>query len=366
MPDRSGRSSTRYAIPEGASGLAFDGTWLYCGIYGPDGGRVYQIDPATGVSTLLFTGPHGRRLRPDVRRRVPLDDRSSRQQLGARGRHEARLERHAARPVRPARRTTCPGIACDDGEFWVTRYYPDPGHVYLLDGAGAILDEFDAPDNQPWDVCLENGNLWIADYWGDALYKIDPATGAVLESHPSEGVDPAGIVWDGQHLWYCDNGEGGNDFLYKVDSAGRRHAADRHSRVAVTTTGRSRSATRRAWNLTVHNSGDAALEITAVTFDPSGGLSCPANFPVTIAPGDERRAADRVRTGARSARSTRRRPSLSNDPVHPERGARPDGSRRLSRADDRRARGKPRLRRRARRRAHPVVHGGHATRATRC
>jgi len=47
-----------YPVPEGASGLAFDGTSLYCGIYGPDGGRIYRIDPADGTSTLLFTGPH--------------------------------------------------------------------------------------------------------------------------------------------------------------------------------------------------------------------------------------------------------------------------------------------------------------------
>jgi hypothetical protein len=48
-----------FPVPEGASGLAYDGTWLYCGIYGSNGGEVYQINPATGGSTLLFTGPQG-------------------------------------------------------------------------------------------------------------------------------------------------------------------------------------------------------------------------------------------------------------------------------------------------------------------
>ncbi|MDP6693881.1 MAG: hypothetical protein QF444_06090, partial [Phycisphaerales bacterium] len=37
-----------YTIPEGASGLAFDGTDLYCGIYGADGGRVYRINRDSG------------------------------------------------------------------------------------------------------------------------------------------------------------------------------------------------------------------------------------------------------------------------------------------------------------------------------
>ena len=46
-----------YPIPEGASGLAYDGAYLYCGIYGADGDEVYQIDPVTGSYSLLFNGP---------------------------------------------------------------------------------------------------------------------------------------------------------------------------------------------------------------------------------------------------------------------------------------------------------------------
>ena len=34
-----------YPIPEGASGLAYDGTYLYCGIYGANGDEFYRIDP---------------------------------------------------------------------------------------------------------------------------------------------------------------------------------------------------------------------------------------------------------------------------------------------------------------------------------
>ena len=31
-----------YPIPENASGLAYDGSWLYCGIYGVNGGRIFH------------------------------------------------------------------------------------------------------------------------------------------------------------------------------------------------------------------------------------------------------------------------------------------------------------------------------------
>lgn len=46
-----------------------------------------------------------------------------------------------------------------------------------ISNTGNILLQFPAPDAQPWDICLENDNLWIADYWGDTLYKVDLAGG---------------------------------------------------------------------------------------------------------------------------------------------------------------------------------------------
>ncbi len=38
-----------YPLPEGASGLAWDGENLYCGIYGANGGQIYKIDPETAL-----------------------------------------------------------------------------------------------------------------------------------------------------------------------------------------------------------------------------------------------------------------------------------------------------------------------------
>ena len=223
--DRRGPTGTGWRIvdvfplPEGASGLAYDGTYLYCGIYGANGDEVYRINPDTGGSSLLFTGPQedafgltydgsylwtiehpGGSAFPAVAMKLDWDGSL----LG-----QFDLPAHYIS-----------GIAYDNGDFWVARYYPEPGHLYKVSAHGAILDEFDAPDNQPWDLCIENDHLWMADYWGDTLYKIDPTTADLLDSHSSEGVDPAGIVWDGEFLWYCDNGEGGVDFLYKVDLRG--------------------------------------------------------------------------------------------------------------------------------------------------
>ena len=271
-----------YSVPEGASGLAFDGTYLYCGIYGSNGERIYQIDRTDGSYTLLFSGPQ--------------DDAYG---LTFDGTHLWTTD-HATNPAiaiemdmsgslvsqfnLPDRYMS--GIAYDNGDFWVARYYSDPGHIYKLTNTGSIIKEFDAPDNQPWDLCMQDEFLWMADYWGDALYKIDTATGAMLETHASEGVDPAGIVWDGQFLWYCDNGPSSSeDYLYKIDLSGSGtpaiYVAETSHGYGIVTINESGT-----WNAAVHNVGTADLEISDLTFSGSSELSTTAVFPITITPTD--------------------------------------------------------------------------------
>ena len=67
-----------YPVPEGASGLAFDGTSLYCGIYGVDGGNVYEIDRQNGSFSLAFVGAHEDAFGLTFDGVIPVDHRSSR------------------------------------------------------------------------------------------------------------------------------------------------------------------------------------------------------------------------------------------------------------------------------------------------
>jgi hypothetical protein len=303
-----------YPIIESASGLAYDGTYLYCGIYGTNGGQVYQIDPSNGGYSLLFTGPQedaygmtydgtniwvtdhpGSSSSPAKAMKLDWDGTLLK---------EFNLPTHYMS-----------GIAYDNGNFWVSAYYPDPSQIYKVDTLGTILKQFTAPDNQPWDLCLQDGYLWMADYWGDALYKIDTATGALLETHASESNDAAGIVWDGAFLWYCDNGTGGNDYLYKIDLSGSGTPVlyvpvDEHDYGTVTV-GESDT-----WLCSAENIGTADLQLDSVTFTGSGDFSCTDAFPIVVGTTSQVQlhlVFAPTSSGALSATAT----IHSTDPVHP-------------------------------------------------
>jgi hypothetical protein len=205
-----------YTIPGKASGLAWDGTYLYFGIYGAQGDRVYRFDPATGTNQLQFTNPaigdsYGMTFDGE---HLWIIDRvgspSYALQLDLNGNIISQFNL-------PDQYMS--GIAYDDGDFWVATYHPNPGLIYKVDGAGNVLHQFVPPYDQPWDICLDGNNLWVVDYFGHKINKIDQ-DGNVLEDHDAENQRPAGIVFDGTYLWYVDGPLGSNSTLYKVDPTG--------------------------------------------------------------------------------------------------------------------------------------------------
>jgi len=307
-----------YLLPEGASGLAFDGTYLYCGIYGVDGDHVYQINRNTGSYELKFTGPqedayglscHGNYIwttdhpgstsDPAVAMKLDMDGDLI---------EDFDLPDHYMS-----------GIAYDDGDFWVATYYPDPSTIYLVDDSGSVLDQFTAPDDQPWDLAIENDNLWMADYWGDRLYKLDPSTGDLLDSHASEGEDPAGIVWDGLYLWYCDNGVNYEfDILYKVFIGGEDYP-EIDVPVKNHDFGELAVDDSLSWDFTVKNIGLADLIIDDISFSGTGSdyLSCSVSFPVIIDPSEQEEISLKYtpeEKGELQAIAT----VESNDPINPD------------------------------------------------
>ncbi|MBU2651545.1 MAG: choice-of-anchor D domain-containing protein [Bacteroidetes bacterium] len=272
-----------YTVPGKASGLAWDGTFLYYGIYGANGDHFYKFDPATGTASVLFINP-------------AIDDSYG---MTYDGTHLWIIDQPAS-SSQPALATkldmtgniisTIPlpdhymsGIAWDDGDFWVNTYYPDPGTTYKVDNTGSPLSQFVPPADQPWDICLEGADLWIADYNANMLYKVD-VTGTILEQHPSENIKPAGIVFDGIYLWYVDGQLSSNSTLYKVDLGGAGTPAinipQRSHDYGTVTTG-----TSETWDMEVQNTGTADLSITGIVIPSGQPISTTFTPPLVIQPG---------------------------------------------------------------------------------
>lgn len=272
-----------YTIPGKASGLAWDGTYIYFGIYGANGDHVYKFDPVSGTNELLFTS-------------TQLEDAFGMTWDGS----NLWITDHANISSLPAyamkfdmsgnviSQFNLPdhymsGIAFDDGDFWVATYYPDPSTIYKVDSEGNILGSFQSPGNQPWDVCVENGNLWIADYNDNMIYKTD-AAGTVIESHACENLKPAGIVFDGQYLWYVDGELSSNSTLYKVDLAGGG-TPQIDIPVINYNYGNVIISDSAVWYCEVNNTGTADLEITNLVIMNAVPIFHWIVLPQTITPG---------------------------------------------------------------------------------
>ena len=272
-----------YTIPGKASGLAWDGTYLYFGIYGSNGDQVYKFDPSSGTNEILFTS-------------AQLEDSFGMTWDGS----NLWITDHANSSSSPAYAMKfdmtgnvlsqfdlpdhyMSGIAWDNGDFWVATYYPDPGTIYKVDNTGDILLQIPSPNSQPWDLCKQGDFLWVADYNANMLYKIDQ-TGAIVENHACEDMKPSGVVYDGQYLWYVDGELSSNSTLYKVDLSG---SGTPQIDVPVTSFnyGNVTLGDSAVWYCDVNNTGTADLVITNLVIMNAVPIFHWIALPQTIIPG---------------------------------------------------------------------------------
>lgn len=274
-----------YNIPGKASGLAFDGQYLYFGIYGSGGDQFYRFDTASGEATLLFNHPtiddsYGMSYGNGHLWVMHQPSGSSNPALAMELDFDGNIITSLPLPDH-----YMSGVAYDDGNLWACTYYPDPGMTYHLDAAGNVLSQFAPPvANQIWDVCLQDEFLWFADYNANLLYKTD-LTGALLEEHPSENIKPSGVVFDGSYLWYVDGQLSSPSVLYKVDLGG---IGTPQINVPVTehNFGTVAVGDSAVWGITVGNTGTANLTINYLDYPMSIPIYSLETFPQVIEPGN--------------------------------------------------------------------------------
>ncbi|UCG29711.1 MAG: PQQ-binding-like beta-propeller repeat protein [candidate division WOR-3 bacterium] len=164
--------------PDNASGLAWDGNYLWCGAYGVNGDTIYKLDPSNG--NIL------------KRLRWQLDADSY-------------------------------GLAFDQGDLWINDHLTGTDSVFRVDTiTGSRLQAFPALREYMAGLANDGTDLWICAYYPDAsnrAYKIQKSNGAPLDSINIQTLpQPWGATWDGQYLWACNDGNyGGSHSIYKID-----------------------------------------------------------------------------------------------------------------------------------------------------
>ncbi len=106
-----------------------------------------------------------------------------------------------------------------DGEWLWLADSRSPEKIWQIDTLGVAQGQIPAPGASPYGLAWAMGFIWVSDnnMAGTALiYKLDPATGQVLDSFPCPdgGGSPNGITHDGENLWIVVNT---NDTIYQVD-----------------------------------------------------------------------------------------------------------------------------------------------------
>ncbi len=121
------------------------------------------------------------------------------------------------------------GITWDGSALWVRGLYPNINTSSLVEEStnGTIMSHIPAVSSCYWAGIAWDGkdlyygtNVCFASPKGQKsmIYKVNPATGAVIDSIPPPSGNINGLVYNKGDLWYCDDNNG---YIFKIDTTGK-------------------------------------------------------------------------------------------------------------------------------------------------
>jgi hypothetical protein len=112
------------------------------------------------------------------------------------------------------------GVLTALGKVWVTSL-TSPGELYMIDpttAPGPASFWVGGLGDHPLSIAFDGLDIWTANnVAGGSVSKIDPVAKTVLFTISTGFSIPAGIVYDGAHIWVTDSGA---NTLLKLDSSG--------------------------------------------------------------------------------------------------------------------------------------------------
>ena len=120
------------------------------------------------------------------------------------------------------------GAAWDGADLWTTRavgasLVGPPVYTHTMerlstdDGTVLWSETYVDSNVSPAGLAWDGSHLWLSDPNNLQINRIDPLSMSVVASFSAPGTDPRGLAWDGNSLWCVD---GASDLVYQLDTAG--------------------------------------------------------------------------------------------------------------------------------------------------
>jgi hypothetical protein len=190
------------------------------------------------------------------------------------------------------------GAGWDGSYLWVSIYYPDVNAgLYKIDVTSkTIIDTISVFGLQPQGITFRGDTLfYVMDgFQGDdeKIYAVDLTTEDTLFSFhvpetPGVRQNPRGLAWDGTYFWLLAEpvgaGSGRQLFKYDLGGGGTPHILVPVNSISFpnTTVGNTSD-----YNLTVYSDGNATLTIDSITVSGNSFSYNSLSFPINILPGN--------------------------------------------------------------------------------